>query len=175
MLPTLPLLLVLRVATVVWSLTYSFPIWVALFYVPRVPNVKLFALTAYVAHAALESDGWSANWMRYVLSAVCGGLLNLAHSAFWDALEPKIIGKEGFGQGKARAMKIDTNGKPMDPQDLALAQSIARVTAASSIASGDPAKGAAAAAFTQSELDILASKGIRPWDPAAQAALKRLS
>ena len=100
--------------------------------------------------------------------------MNLSHSAFWDALEPKLIGQQGFGEGRTKKIKLDANGKPMSPEDLAVATSIARVTAASAVASGDPTKGAAAASFTQRELDLLAKCGINPWDPAAQAALKRL-
>ena len=49
-----------------------------------------------------------------------------------------------------------------------------RVTAASSILAGDPARAAAAAAFTQDELDALAEQNIKPWDPEARAALKVL-
>ena len=45
---------------------------------------------------------------------------------------------------------------------------------AASILAGDPARAAAAAAFTQDELDALAEQNIKPWDPEARAALKVL-
>ena len=93
--------------------------------------------------------------------------MNLAHSAFWDALEPKLIGKEGFGTGEVRKVPR----RPMDGVNVASAH---RVTAATAVASGDPQRGAAASAFTQAELDIMTLHGIQPWDPQARDALKRL-
>ena len=169
----MPLLLILNTKTLLWYLLCSFPLWVVAFYM--LPKFTLFAIPAYASHLALAADAyWSAGWVKLVLSAVSGALMNLSHSAFWDALEPKLIGQQGFGEGRTKKIKLDANGKPMSPEDLAVATSIARVTAASAVASGDPTKGAAAASFTQRELDLLAKCGINPWDPAAQAALKRL-
>ena len=97
--------------------------------------------------------------------------MNLAHSAFWDALEPKLIGKKGFGQGDIRKVP---QRYAKDNSDGAQRAAGSRVTAASAVASGAPLRGESASAFTQSELDTLALNGIQPWDEAARAALKKL-
>ena len=164
-LPALPMLLVIWPSTLLWSMVWSFPAWVAAFYIP-LPKVKLLAVTGYAAHCALLNDAyWEMTGLHIVFSLFCGMSLNLAHSAFWDALEPKLIGKERFGAGEIRRV-------PRRQSDGVATAS--RVTAATAVAAGDPQKGAAASAFTQAELDTLTLHGIQPWDPQAQDALKRL-
>ena len=83
----------------------------------------------------------------------------MVEASLWDTVEPKLVSWwRGFWRIEVRP-------------PLATAE---RVTARSSVLAGDPARAAAASAFTQEELDALAAAGIKPWDPAAQAALKRL-
>ena len=101
--------------------------------------------------------GYESWYSLLPLTAVLGFLMNLAESALWDTLEPfSPLAKAGFGAGT----RVPVRGE--------------RVTAASSIAAGDPTRGAAASAFTQLELDTLARAGIKPWDASARAALKKL-
>jgi hypothetical protein len=143
---------------------------VAAFYTP-LPKIKLPAVTGYAVHRALLQDAyWESQLVCVLLTIFCGGLMNLAHSAFWDALEPKLIGKKGFGQGDIRRVPQ----RPPKGNDGAPRPTVDRVTAASAVASGDPQRGESASAFTQSELDTLAKHGIQPWDEAARAALKKL-
>ena len=82
----------------------------------------------------------------------------VAQSALWDTFEPFLIGAPGFGAGRRVEVPLSKS----------------RVTAASTIAGGDADRAAAASAFTQAELDALAARGIKPWDPEARAALKKL-
>ena len=170
--PALPFWLFLPLSTlIVWL-----PVWVAAFYLQRLSTgssiidriqMPLFG-SLYVSYRGLISEGW-VGWKLYVAMWPVGFLMNLVESALWDTFEPFLIGQEGFGQGTAKLKPLSSKAasSASDPP----AQ---RVTAASSILAGDPARAAAAAAFTQDELDALAEQNIKPWDPEARAALKVL-
>lgn len=124
-----------------------------------VPQLSpMFVTCVFVCWRALSSAGWTSWFALPLCSLLLGGLQNLAQSALWDTLEPFLVGDPDHGRGVQRLVP----------------QSSQRVTATSSIRGGDPTRGAAASAFTQHELDQLAARGIQPWDPAAQEALKRL-
>ena len=80
-----------------------FPVWVAVFYVPNpIPAVSpMLILCLMVTYYALSEAGWSGV-LLLLLSALLGFLLNLAESAFWDTLEPFLVGQPGFGAGHNR-------------------------------------------------------------------------
>lgn len=160
--PALPCFCFLPASTLfIWH-----PVWVLCFYfLPRpVPQLSpMLVLCLAITFRALSIEGW-VNWTSLVpLTAVLGFLMDLAESALWDTLEPFLIGMSGFGAGRRVATQHSKASEPTQ-----------RVTAASSIHAGDPARAAAASAFTQTELDALAAQGIKPWGTEARAALKAL-
>lgn len=153
--PAVPYTCVLPASTLLLCL----PVWIAVFYsLPRpLPQLSpCLILSIGVAARELWHHGWSLVWLS-LLSLPLGFLMNLVESALWDTLEPFLVGKPGFGAGLQVPMA-----------------STERVTAASSVLAGDSLRAAAASAFTQVELDTLASHGIKPWDPEARAALKKI-
>ena len=111
---------------------------------------------------ALSQEGWTGITLL-LLSLVLGFLMNLSEAALWDTVEPLLA-------ELARRIWRGWSKAPTQPG----ACKAERVTARASILAGDPARAAAATAFTQAELDALGAAGIKPWDPQAQAALKRL-
>jgi hypothetical protein len=142
-------------------LLYWLPVWVVTFYALPRKVLRLsptLLVSMFATHGSLVEARW-AGWSLWVATALLGFLMDLIESALWDSLEPYIIGQKGFGAGSRRRVDQGAGGE--------------RVTAASSIRGGDPARAAAASAFTQAELDAL-SRGIKPWDPQANAALKKL-
>ena len=162
--PALPCMLFIPARIfVVWH-----PLWVLAFYfLPRpVPQLSpMLVLCFVVTFRALLHEGWVGWYSLAILTALVGFLMNLAHSAFWDTLEPFLVGTPGFGAGKRVPSKL-----PRAVEE----EPVHRVTAASSVRMGDPVRAAAASAFTQRELDALAAQGIKPWDPEARAALEAL-
>jgi hypothetical protein len=140
------------------------PVYVACYYIfvrSRWNNLVCVLLCVGVTYRALSQMAWSF-WARIAGSPILGFLMHLVESALWDTIEPFLIGQAGFGAGEQ--VWVNPPGASRGEE---------RVTAASSVRAGDP-RAAAASAFTQAELDVLAAHGIKPWDPEAQAALKRL-
>ena len=176
-------------------LLFSLPVWVFIFYLPLpLTSYKTFAactLATYYGLTVLE--GWMSWWKIAAGTFFLAQCMNLSLSALWDAAEPFLIGSPNFGSGKQlvrhppkRRVILDKDGKPLGPQTVLLPGTELlvdgkpyivpgeRVTAATSIAAGDPTRAAAAAAFTQNELDALAMMGVKPWDPVARDALEKL-
>lgn len=157
--PAVPLCFFLPFSTlVVWL-----PVWVALFFLQLVPALEplyavrqlspMLVLCLVAAYRGLSAEGWSG-YRLLVFSLPVGFLQNLVLGALWDTLEPVICNLTGLGEVE----RVEREDK--------------RVTAASSIRAGDPTRGAAAAAFTQEELDRLAAHDKRPWDADVLAAVK---
>jgi hypothetical protein len=173
-------------------LIYCLPVWVIVFYIPLpLTSYLLFAVCALTTYRGLVAEGWTT-WLGLVAgTVVLAECMNLSLSALWDAAEPFLIGSPEFGKGKQlrrppKRVILDKDGKPLGPHTVLSpgAELLVdgrpytvpgeRVTAATSIAAGDSARGAAAAAFTQKELDALSSIGLKPWDPQARDALEKL-
>ena len=79
-----------------------FPVWVACFYIVPRPLPLLsptLVLCIAVTYHVLSSQGWSGFGLA-VLTPFLGFLMNLAESAFWDTLEPFLVGRPGFGSGR---------------------------------------------------------------------------
>lgn len=139
------------------------PVWVALFFLQLVPALELLyaarqlspmlVLCFVVAYRGLSAEGWSGLSLL-VMTLPVGFLQNLVLGALWDTLEPVLCTLTGLGEVER------------------VKKAAQRVTAASSIRAGNPARGAAAAAFTQQELDRLAAHDKRPWDPDVQACVR---
>ena len=156
--PALPFAIFLPISLLLWYL----PLYVACFYAkerlvryallpPRLP--MCIGVCVFASYRGLVAAGWTG-WSLYAVSLICGFLMDLAESALWDTMEPFIFGQEGFGEGKKQPVKLSS-------------QDAQRMNAAASVKAGDPARAAAASAFTQKELDALAAKGFKPDDLAA--------
>ena len=165
--PAVPIAFFLPLSTLACWL----PVWVAVFYGSSTVLRPILTLLGcfVVTYRGLVDEGWTG-WSLYLLTLPIGFLMNLVEGALWDTLEPFLIGQEGFGQGTEKVVQRSTGTKPSG----SAAEEGPRVTAASAVHSGDPTKAVAASAFTQAELDVLASNGVMPWDPQARAALEKL-
>ena len=102
------------------------PLWVFLFYCQRLTLVYLkmedylsptlspqMVMCCVVCYRAIEPGGYVWGYVPLMIQApIAGKFMDLCQSALWDALEPLIIGQEGFGAGR-------TVHRPMTSQSQA--------------------------------------------------------
>ena len=104
---------------------WSFPCWVAVFYLPlprAVPKTYMLSLAA--VFRSLTVEGWTS-WLSLIVGTlIFAQAMNLTHSALWDAAEPFLIGNPSHGRGRQveRAAKkhsiTDLDGRPLGPDTL---------------------------------------------------------
>ena len=183
----------------IYNLAWWLPISIAVPYLPLPESVPVLGLLhLYATYDAIVEAEWSSStwfcWLK-IISAMflLAKAMGLTHESIWDALEPALIGREGHGAGRRRAVPqgnsgrkpdmLDKDGRPLGSQSVLVPGTQLQIDVHDGggfrpfIIPGEPTfpseRRAIEAFFTKEEHQALKEASIRPWDPSASKVLTK--